>query len=241
MTMDNNNNLNITITIFNELWAYRKSSWKPCTSDVAASSSVATLFDCCWPTLTIWRRLHFRTPVYCRFQNIFSSCVTLAVLVVSLPSLPPIHMMLMILFSISPPWMLHREWLASLHLSDAIASLLAAWKLLQGKHYSATLLPYSALPSISACSSCCHPDCWVHFSWQQLAVATLPPVYCCLSKNSHFLLFCNCFIIFANNITPSLAVHWLLRIKNIPFCLSRCCIATDCGMSCCCITTDCIL
>jgi len=141
----------------------------------------------------------------------------------------PIHMMLMILFSISPGWLLHCNWLASLHLSDAITSLLAAWKLLQGNHYIATLLPCPALLSISSFSSCCHPDCWVHFCWQrQLAVAMLPPVYCCLSNNSHFLLFRNCFIIFANTITPLLTAHWLLHIKQYSFLPAGCCLATNC-------------
>jgi len=112
----------------------------------------------------------------------------------------------MILFSISPGCLLHCNWLASLHLSDAIASSLAVWQLLQGHHYIATLLPFPALPSISACSSCCHPDCWVHFFSQQLAFAMPPPVYCCLS-NISFSPFGSSFIVFANAITPSLAAH----------------------------------
>jgi len=213
--MDNNNNSKITIKHFNELGAYRKLSWKPCASHVSASSSAATLFDCCLPTLTLWCRHHFRTPVYCRLQNNFwflCQHLLITVPVVSMRSSPPIHMMIMILFSISPGWLLHRDWLASLH-PDAIASSRAVWQLLQGHHYIATPLPCPALPSISSCFSCRHPDCWVHFSWQQLAVAMPRPVYCCLSDNCHFLLFGSCFIIFANTITPSLTAHWLLRNK----------------------------
>ncbi len=156
--MDNNNNFKITIKHFNELGVYRKLSWKPCASYVSASTSAAGLLSTHSHPMMPPPLSHTGLLSFSKYFSFLCHYLLITVPVVSMRSSPPLHMIIIILFSISPAWLLHRDWLASLHY-DAIASLRAAWQLLQGHHYIATLLPCRALPSISACCSCCHPDC----------------------------------------------------------------------------------
>jgi len=139
--------------------------------------------------------------------------------------------MLMILFSISPPWMLHHEWLASLHLSDAIASLLAAWKLLQGKHILLCfchtlrcqvlcllqLLPswlLSALFLTTAC--CCNAATGLFLLIQQLSFSPILQLLHNICQHYHSIACCALIVAYQKYSFSPVSLlhrHWLSHVS----------------------------